>query len=229
MAVAVVASAPAMAGQGLTPFEATFNVSWRGMSAGTAQLSLRKVDASHWAYDSRNVARGVFRVAVPDAINQSSEFTVRDERILPLHFRTDAGGEQSKRDVDVRFDWSAGRATGTAEGKPVDVALQPGLQDSLSVQIALIHELEAGRTPSSFTLLDGDEIKDYEYARDGEEELQTALGPQRTIRFRSRRPNSDRSTLFWCAPQLGHLPVKVERQRGSKVEWSMSIATLERR
>ena len=55
------------------------------------------------------------------------------------------------------------------------------------------------------------------------------IGTFDTIKYRSRRPDSDRGTVFWCAPELGYMPVKVERQRGSKVEWSMSIATLDRK
>ena len=116
----------------------------------------------------------------------------------------------------------------TPTGQAVDVALQPGLQDSLSVQLALIHELLAGRTPETFVMLDRDEIKDYLYTAEGKERVKTALGEHDTVRYRSRRPNSDRSTMFWCAPDLGYLPVKVERHKGSKIEWSMTLATLTR-
>jgi len=198
------------------------------MTAGTARLALERVDAGHWRYTSENNARGIFRVAVPGTVRQSSELRIEDGRIVPQHFVTDDGSERGKRDADVRFDWASGRATGTAEGKPVDVALQPGLQDTLSVQIALIHELLAGRMPTRFVLLDKDEIKDYDYTAEGQERVASALGEHDTIKYRSRRPDSDRSTLFWCAPDLGYLPVKVERRKGSKVEWSMTLTTLTR-
>lgn len=212
----------------LMPFEASFTVDWRGMTAGTARLALKRTDARHWLYTSENNARGIFRVAVPGTIRQSSEVRIEDGHIIPQHFITDDGSEKSKRDTDVRFDWDGNRATGTAEGKPVDVALQPGVQDSLSIQIALIQDLVAGRTPSGFVMLDRDEIKDYLYTAEGKERVKTALGEHDTLKYRSRRPNSDRSTLFWCAPDLGYLPVKVERHKGSKIEWSMTLATLKR-
>ncbi|MET0292165.1 MAG: DUF3108 domain-containing protein [Steroidobacteraceae bacterium] len=212
----------------LKPFDASFTVVWRGMSAGTANLSLKKIDGERWRYESNNAARGIFKVALPGAITQSSDLRIEDGRIVPLHFITDDGTQKGKDDADVTFDWSRGRATGNAEGKPVDAPLQPGVQDTLSVQIALIHELLAGRTPTSFVLLDGNEVKDYEYAAEGKERVETVLGPQETLRYRSRRPGSDRSTVFWCAPALGYLPVKVERHRGSKVDWSMTITALKR-
>jgi hypothetical protein len=77
-------------------------------------------------------------------------------------------------------------------------------------------------------MLDKDEIKEYLYTAEGNERVETKLGSYDTVKYRSRRPNSDRSTVFWCAPELGYLPVKVERQRGSKLDWSMSIVTLKR-
>lgn len=198
------------------------------MTAGTARLALKRGDAQHWVYTSENTARGLFKVAIPGTIRQSSELRIEDGRIVPQHFVTDDGSEKGKRDSDVRFDWKAGRALGTAEGKTVDVALQPGLQDSLSIQIALIHELLAGRTPSGFVMLDKNEVKDYLYTAEGNERVKTALGEHDTVIYASRRPDSDRKTLFWCAPDLGYLPVKVERRKGAKVEWSMTMATLKR-
>lgn len=211
----------------LAPFDATFNVIWRGMGAGTAKLTLaRKGDT--WRYESHNNARGIFKVAIPGEISQSSEFRLIDGRIVPHHFTTDDGTKQGKRNTDITFDWNAKRASGTAEGKTVDAAIEPGTQDTLSVQLALIHELTAGRTPKRFVLFDGDEVKDYEYIAEGKERVETALGSHETLKFRSKRPDSDRSTVFWCAPELGYLPVKVERQRGAKIEWSMAMTALKR-
>jgi uncharacterized protein DUF3108 len=212
----------------LAPFEASFNVNWRGMGAGTARLTLRRVDATRWKYESNNAARGIFKVAIPGTIRQSTELRIENGRIVPQHFLTDDGSEKSKRDSDVRFDWQQGRATGMAEGKNVDVPLQPGLQDSLSVQVALMQELIAGRMPASFVMLDRDEIKEFLYTAEGHDRIETALGSHDTLKYRSRRPDSEHSTVFWCAPELGYMPLKVERQKGTKIEWSMSIATLKR-
>jgi hypothetical protein len=226
---------PARAAQGeLSPFEASFTVEWHGMSAGTAKLALRKTDAQHWLYTSEQSARGLFRLYAANTLHQSSEVRIEDGHIVPQHFINEDGTDKTDKDSDVRFDWKANRATGTSEGRKVDVELEPGTQDTLSVQIALIQELVAGRTPTKFVLLDRDEVKDYDYTAEGNERVQTALGSHETKIFRSKRADSDRSTLFWCAPDLGWLPVKVERHRttkndkGEKVEWSMKITSLTR-
>ena len=45
-----------------------------------------------------------------------------------------------------------------AEKRRVDLPLQPGLLDTMSVQIALMHELLAGGTPKHFVLVDKDRL-----------------------------------------------------------------------
>ena len=78
--------------------------------------------------------------------------------------------------MSLKFDWDAHKVTGTAENKSVDQPLAPGVQDSLSVQVALMCALAAGNVPASFRLIDKDEVKEYQYTREGEAKLDTAVG-----------------------------------------------------
>ena len=75
------------------------------------------------------------------------------------------------------------------------------------MQVAMIHALANGRAPTGFSLFDKNGIKDYDYAQDGTETLQTRGRRQfATIIYRSHRPDSPRSTRFWCAPDFGYMP-----------------------
>lgn len=209
----------------LRPFSASYTITWHGMSAGTAQLQLQRLADGRWSYQSLSTARGLFRIAMPAELRSRTLFTIREGRIVPELFTADDGATSSNKDQELKFDWVAGRVTGVAEKRRVDLPLQPGLLDTMSVQIALMHELLGGGTPRHFTLVDKDRIKEYDYTAVGEESVGTPVGEQRTLVFRSSRPGSSTGTYFWCAPELGYLPVKVERREGSKVQWSMSLAT----
>jgi hypothetical protein len=209
----------------LKPFTATFNITWHGLSAGTAQLQLQHLDDGRWSYQSLSTARGLFRLAMPAELRSRSVFSIRDGRILPDRFTADDGAASTSKDQDLHFDWSTGRVTGIAEKRRVDLPLKPGVLDTMSVQIALMHELLVGNTPRYVVIVDKDRIKDYTYSAIGEETLATPIGEYRTLIFRSTRPGSDTGTYFWCAPALGFLPLKVERREGSKVQWSMSLQT----
>ena len=218
------AAAPAPAAE-LRPFTASYNITWRGMQAGTAQLQLQRLADGRWSYQSLSTARGLFRIAMPAELRSRTLFTVREGRIVPELFTADDGASSSSKDQELRFDWAGGRVTGIAEKRRVDLPLQPGLLDTMSVQIALMHELLSGGTPKHFLLVDKDRIKEYDYTSVGQEQLATPMGEYSTVIFRSARPGSTTGTFFWCAPALGFLPLKVERRDGNKVQWSMSLQT----
>ncbi|MCC6172744.1 MAG: DUF3108 domain-containing protein [Gammaproteobacteria bacterium] len=212
----------------LQPFRAEFVLEWKGINAASASLELSRESPGRYTYVSRNNARGMFRAVFPDELAQISRLQLEGGRVRPLSYRGDDGSRDTRRDVSLDFDWERRRVTGTAERRPVDLELQPGLQDIMSVQVALIAELQQGRRPSGYTLVDKDRIKDYVYESEGSARLQTVLGPLDTVIWASHRPDSDRVTRVWYAPSLGHVPVRAERRRGGRVEWSMRLVSLSR-
>jgi hypothetical protein len=106
--------------------------------------------------------------------------------------------------------------------------LQPGTQDDLSVQIAVMVELLAGRTPDQFLLIDKNSVREYRYTREGEESLSTPLGKLDTVIFRSQKTGSPRVTRFWCAPSRGYIPLRVEQTKGDEVQWTMQVQSVKR-
>ena len=210
------------------PFHAEYDVVWKGINAGTSTLELTRDPANGWIYISRNVARGLFKLALPGEILQRSRFALDNGQPRPKQYSADDGTSDTSRDVDLRFDWASGRVRGTSEGKPVDLAIRENLQDPMSVQIALMQALAAGEQPQRFFLADKDEIKEFLYELEAPLRLATALGELDTVVYGTRRPGSDRVTRLWLAPSLGYVPVQAERRRGTKLEWSMRIRTLKR-
>lgn len=212
----------------LLPFTATFDVVFRGFNAGTSTLELARENEQRWRYLSRNQARGVFRIALPGEIRQTSILTIDDAGVRPLRYAADDGTDATTRDIRLEFDWAAARVRGVAEQKPVDLPITMGLQDGMSVQLALMRALSRGESPTGYSLIDKDEIKEYRYEFEGRATLQTVAGELDTLIWSSRRPNSNRVTRVWYAPSLGYLPVQAERRKGESVEWSMRLKTWRR-
>jgi uncharacterized protein DUF3108 len=215
------------------PFKATFAVEWHGMGAGTSILELTRQNENNggteYTYTSKNTARGLFRLAVPDTVTQTSHLTIEDGQVRPVSYVGDDGSSDTDRDVSLKFDWSAKRITGTAEDRPVDLPLEPGVQDGLSVQIALMCELARGHSPASFKLIDKNEVKEYQYTREGETQLDTSIGKLDTVIYRSQKQGSSRYTRLWIAPSLGYLPVRAEQAKRDKRELRLLIRAVERR
>jgi Protein of unknown function (DUF3108) len=212
----------------LQPFTARFTVEWHGLNAGTSTIELIPNGNGRYTYASGNQARGIFRLAFPDVIRQSSVLQIDNGLVRPLIFRADDGSKDTSQDVALDFDWSKNRVTGTAEDRAVSLELKPGTQDAMSIQLQLMLELQAGHAPTLFWMADKNELKDYVYQPEGEATLATPLGKLPTVIWSSHRPNSDRITRVWYAPSLGFIPVQALRTRGSKLEWTMKIQKLDR-
>jgi len=229
LAALVLACGSALAGaMELKPFTASYSINWHGLAAGSTELKLEQLPDGRWSYSSHSSAHGLFRLAMPAELASRSLFRIEEGQLVPERFTADDGATSDAKDQDITFDWAAARVRGVAERHKVDLPTQPGLLDTLSVQVALMNELLRGRTPARFVLLDKDRIKDYVYSAEGHERLKTDIGEYDTMIYRSARPGSDNGTWFWCAPELGYLPLKVERRDGDDVQWSMRLRSVQR-
>jgi hypothetical protein len=218
---AVAAADPAT----LKPFKATYSAEWKGMSAATSTIELRRGGGDTYVYETVNTPKGMFRMALPDSLTQATTFRLRDGKIVPLEFR---GSDEKERPIDLKFDWNAGRVSGTAKGSAVDLEIPATALDPMSLQIASLRNLAAGTLQTSVQLVDGDgKLKDYELRQEDKLQIDTALGTLETIVYTSRRAGSDRMTRTWVAPALGYLPVKAERIRKNKVEITLRIEKVE--
>lgn len=210
----------------LQPFTTSYAWYWHGTLIALSQLALEHRAGDTWVYSSTAKPRGIGRL-YPMRPSLQSVMRVTSQTVLPLSFK--ASGSGRKHDADVHFDWDSGRATGIYEGTRIDLPIHPGVQDDLSVQIALLLQLLQGKTPDTLLEIDKDMVRDYHYSRDGEQRLDTALGPIDTIVYSSHHPGSPRTTSFWCAPSMGYIPVQVQQKRLDDVEWTMKIRSFERR
>ena len=119
--------------------------------------------------------------------------------VRPLSFDFNDGGASSKKNVTLRYDWSANTVTGQASGKPVAFELVPGMQDTASVQAAMILELAAGRKPTGFRIMTGNKMRDYRYWPEGVQQVMTPYGQVEAQVWASQREGSDRVTKTWHA------------------------------
>ena len=201
------------------PFIATYTIAWHGVTAGTSTLELRETAPQLYLYTSTDEAYGVFRLAFPHPLRQSSRFRIAAGEVEPLAFQAGGAGN----DVMAQFDWKIGQVTGMAKGKLLDLKLQTGTQDPLSVQIAIMLKLLARSAPNSFWMLNTDEIDRFQYVRHGQSTLDTPLGKLRTILYTSHQPGSNKTTYLWLAPALDYMPARAEQRVKGSTQVSLEI------
>ena len=210
----------------LKPYEASYAGIWHGMTVAVSTLTLAHTGDT-WTFTSRSEPRGLGRMAsgvFPPL--QVSVVKVTGSGVLAQSFRSE-GGEASKA-VNLSYDWQSGKVTGSYEGTAVDLPLTPQVQDDGSVQLALMAELIAGHTPAGLKLIDKNSVRDYTFTREGEATLATAVGSVPTVIYRAQKAYSPRVTRFWCAPEKGYIPMKVEQTKGDDVQWTLKIQSLKR-
>ena len=210
----------------LKPFRANYIAEWKGVTAASSTVELQKAGDDTYTYSSVNSARGVFRMAFPDALTQISTFRIVDGHVLPLTFR---GTDEKERPINLTFDWQKKRVTGVAKERAVDLELPDGAQDAMSMQIASMRDLASGALKNTVWMIDSTKLKDYELHLEGNARIQTELGELDTVIYSSRRTGDTESlTRTWVAPALGYLPVKAERIKGKKVLITLLIQTVEK-
>jgi hypothetical protein len=209
----------------LGPFAAHFTAEWKGIGVAASDLVLKRDSApGTWLYTWRITARGIFHLVYSDDLLQNSWFTLSAGHVRTNRYAATEGSQQVKLD----FDWDAHRARGTSQGKPLELVLQDNTQDVLSIQIEVMQDLRNDTLPAKFSIVDKEEVKEFNYTREGSERLHTALGVLDTIKIASQREGNNRILHMWFAPSLGFVPVQAERTRDGKSEFAMRIRSLER-
>lgn len=218
---------------GVRLFAANYTVEFRGIRAGDIDFILRRVPstdsnaaATQYVYESLAHARGLAKLVIHHTVREASEFVVEQGHLKPVRYSLDDGSKSTEDDTDLAFDWSANKAHGMHEDKPIELPLSPGLQDRMSAQVAVMQYLAAGKQPDKLAFIDRDEIKEYTYKKLREERLKTKIGDLDTVVYASSRPESDRVTRLWYAPSLGFIPVRGEQERKGKVETTFEIQKL---
>jgi Protein of unknown function (DUF3108) len=207
------------------PFVARYTIVWHGVPAGSSTLELRRTAPQLYLYTSTDTAYGVFRLAFPHPLHQSSRLRIIAGEVEPLAFQAGGAGNA----VLAQFDWKAGQVTGMAKGKLLDLKLQPGTQDPLSVQIAIMLQMQArDSAPDAFWMLNTDEIDRFQYVRHEEATLDTPLGKLRTILYTSHEPGSEKTTYLWLAPALDYMPARAEQHVKGSTQVSLEIREFKR-
>jgi len=209
----------------LKPFRASYLAEWKGMTAASSTVELKNISTNVYTYSSVNSARGIFRMAFPDALSQKSTFKVVDGRVEPMLFE---GSDEKERPINLTFDWQKKRVTGVAKERQVDLELPEGAQDAMSLQIASLRNLASGDLKGTVWMIDATKLKEYELHLEGNARIDTALGELDTVIYTSKRHESGSYTRTWVAPALGYLPVKAERIDGKKVLITLLIQSVDR-
>lgn len=190
-------------------FSSTYNLSRENTLIGEMSRSVRKQDNTY-IFLSESKTTGLIALFYKDVMKEESRWRMESSQFIPLTYRYHRSRKKKERQVDIDFDWGNGRIVTNVNGDNWSMPIEENIFDKLLYQIAIMQELKAGKPVSEFKVADGGKIKTYYFKNLGEEILDTPMGEFSTVKLERYKSNNAKKLTFWCAKDLGYLPVKVE-------------------
>lgn len=209
------------------PFTAVYEVSYRGMRAGLLTLKLSRDDATgRYTYETSADPSMLARFFISSAAMERTVMEIGPDGVRPLEWQFDDGKSSTAKDGHLTFDWARNVATGEIEGEKIELPLEPGLQDRLSIQVDVVTSLLRGEQPGTIPLIDDNRVKRYNYVKKETTPIDTKLGKLDAVVYESTREGSDRQSRFWMIPSMEYVAARAEQIRKGKVETVMVLQSV---
>jgi hypothetical protein len=223
-AAAVAESAPVDAPPPLNALPPRLDLHYRvsyGLVSGEQTL-LWVNEGEHYTVTSVAGATGLAGVFYRGRFVQTSRGRITPRGLQPEEFWDQRGNKRSS----ARFDAANGDITlEPAKGAPRHFSYQGEVQDALSLffQLALTAPPPDGTL--TYSVFNGKKLRDYSYEVRGEEMLETALGPLRTLHL-VRATDDDGRFEAWLAIDRHYLPVRVLKRDDSGSEMELALQSI---
>ncbi len=204
-------------------FSAVYTLHYDDLRVGIMERHYIDKKDGTGTFESFGKLTGLAALFRKDQINESSRWEMKHGMLRPVVYKYEkTGGDKVKKEVH-RFDWKKNTVTSVTDSGKNQLALKPGLLDKLLYQLAVM-QIEDPKAGLSYNLIDGTDLKNYQFEFMGEEELSTPMGKLKAFKFQRKRDNkkpkeqtndltnksAKRSTIIWCAPSLHYLPIRVD-------------------
>ncbi len=209
----------------LKAFSASYELRRSGFKARRI-VELRRLEkGGQYSYTSRSKARGAAAAFKSGSVTELSRFSINDGRVYPLEYRLSDENDAEEGQVRLRYDWRAGLIRVAAKGEESERAIEADLLTPLLVDIALMRDLRRGAPETHYRVLEGTQVRSWQFRKQGEQELRTVVGRLSTHRYELDRQSS-RTVVLWLAPVLGYLPVRLEQRKGGEVKLEMTLRSV---
>ena len=196
----------AMSSHALEPFEATYQFTYGTKNMGDATRKLSQ-NGQNWQYK--------FSAKIPliGSATETSQFSFKNGQIQSQSYT-----RQTKilvHNDTVKMDFKPAQKQILTNRKKTDRVLtwKAGVLDDLNAELQVREDLKAGGLKSSYLLADYKEVENRQFVNEGKETIKAADGKSYdTIKIRLKHNRATKNTIFWLAPSLDYLPVKVTHE-----------------
>lgn len=216
-ALLALASLPALAA--LKPFSADYTASYMGLQ-GSARMTLAKSGGHQWRY-TLDVKSAVAQ------LSQSTLFEETDGGWRPLSGRDASSVLIKKSDKQASYDWGSGQASWSGDVKPErrgPVALQAGDLDAMLLNLAIVRDVQAGKSSRTYRMVDDGRAKPMSYRVVGKDTV--SFDGKSHPATRVSVPDGARETVLWVAEGVP-VPVRILRRHKGEDQMDLRLGSID--
>ncbi len=211
----------------LQPYTATYELSRSNMVVGEGKYELSIDDDGKVTFHARAETAGLVSMFRSDTVRETSRLQMKEDgTLIALGYEyKHQRGRNTEEEKRIDFDWDNNLAISVIDGKEHRLEVAPGTVDRMALQLRMmIDATGSADAVMKYETVNDDEVREYEFTREGRYRVQTGAGEFSTVRL--ERKHNGRTTIFWSAPELDYLPVRVEQHRNGKVTMRMDMTSV---
>lgn len=217
-------STPAMACE-LPAWHASYSIKKYGSTIARLNMSLQ-ADNGLAQYNLHTEAVGLLAAISDEELTETSHLKQAENKSWSLERFSQhrATNKTRYQKFSLTPNNDSLQAQGENNGKSFSLKPAAPAWDRSSVQLALTCDLLADNKPRSaydYTVIDKGEITTYHFEYRGQENIRIADKQIDTLKF--ERISGDRSTLFWLAPAMRYMLVRMEQYKKDSLHLRMIL------
>lgn len=213
----------------LVPFEAEYRMLRDGMHIADARFVLARDGEDGWTFMSETKPAGLVALLRSDVIVEHSAFRMGAERPIPLHYRYEHRGSNKDRDARYAYDWQRERVTGVFRGKPVDLPLQRGTLDPLTLRLAVGLDLARGALQPSYAVIERRHQRQYDLAALAPQRIRLPAGELDVVGVARSSDDGTKTTRFLFAPANNWAPALMEQAETDEATYRLELTSFVRK
>lgn len=199
----------------MSPFQATYQFSYNGKNMGSATRTLSK-NGNNWSY--------VFaaKAAAIASATETSNFSLNNGQIQSNNFSRTSKILVHNDTMSIKFNPNTKTINTNKSNKARSFAWKAGALDELNAELQVREDLKGSGLKSSYLIADAKGLDTRHFVKQGNESVKTSYGTFDTIKVVLTHDNKTKQSIFWLAPKLDYLPVKMSHQDG-KTSYNLSL------
>lgn len=191
----------------IEPFQASYQFAYNGKNVGSATRTLKQ-NGQDWTYNF-SASAGMLASA-----SETSKFTLNNGLVNSKSFTRNSKVLVHQDTMSIQFNPAQKVISTQKKEVPRTFAWKANALDELNAEIQIREDLTVSKLKSTYLLTDAKGIDTRKFIQEGTAKIQTPYGTFDTVKVKMQHSKPERNTIFWLAPKLNYLPVKIAHNDG---------------